>query len=88
MEDLSRIELPPPSCNSAILAALTSEKSVINIGPLPILALALLAFLSFDYLLGPRKYPREPPYIPSKIPLVGHILGLMKEKNHYYTKLW
>jgi hypothetical protein len=34
-----------------------------------------------------KKDPREPPEIASKIPIIGHVLGLQKDGNLYTSKL-
>ena len=33
------------------------------------------------------KIKKEPPFISSKVPYIGHLIGLFWHKNHYYTKL-
>ena len=31
--------------------------------------------------------PKEPPVVRSQIPFIGHMLGLLKHHNNYFTKL-
>ena len=31
--------------------------------------------------------PREPPLVRSKVPFIGHILGLITEESNYFTRL-
>lgn len=54
----------------------------------------LLSLLSFAavYLLANRYFigkhdPDEPPLLPPKIPVVGHVIGLIRQKVYYYLDL-
>ena len=31
--------------------------------------------------------PREPPIVPPRIPVIGHVIGLIRNGGAYYTKL-
>lgn len=31
--------------------------------------------------------PREPPLVRSKVPFIGHILGLVQEQSNYFNRL-
>jgi hypothetical protein len=48
------------------------------------LAAAVLLFWQFS---GPRMDPREPPLLRPAIPVVGHVIGMMKEQLNYYAIL-
>ena len=53
-------------------------------------ALALLLFLGAFFLLYSRlatQDPREPPEAPTAIPIVGHLIGLTRNKFNYYVQL-
>ena len=40
------------------------------------------------YLTAKEKLdPREPPAAPSPIPVIGHVVGLMRRKFNYYVDL-
>jgi hypothetical protein len=50
--------------------------------------LALLGGLLLVYhTIARTKDPREPPEATSSNPLVGHVLGLMRNKFNYYVEL-
>lgn len=36
---------------------------------------------------GPRMDPREPPLLRPAIPIVGHLIGIMKKQMEYYAIL-
>ena len=40
-----------------------------------------------EYLLGVKNDPREPQYISPRIPIIGHLIGIFRDKNLYYVKL-
>ncbi|KHO00583.1 Cytochrome P450 [Metarhizium album ARSEF 1941] len=48
-------------------------------------AAALLAYTA-DFLFSLRDDPREPPRVRPAIPLVGHVLGIMRRGPTYYTE--
>lgn len=50
-----------------------------------IMAVALMAFL--PYLSSPRLDPSEPPLVKPRVPLVGHLLGLMTSRVSYFSRL-
>jgi hypothetical protein len=57
------------------------------------LPLLLLLFLATAVLLlwqlsGPRMDPREPPLLRPAIPVVGHLIGMMREQTNYYAIVW
>lgn len=37
--------------------------------------------------LSPEMDPREPPLLKPKIPVIGHIIGLVREHTAFYTRL-
>jgi hypothetical protein len=45
--------------------------------------LLVLAY-TLDFTLGLFDDPREPPRIPSKIPVLGHVFGLLRHGTGYY----
>src|ERR1700761_7461589 len=53
----------------------------------PYLAVAV-CMLTALHLLQPRKCdPREPPLIPSAIPYIGHLLGMLRQGGRYFGQL-
>ncbi len=50
--------------------------------------LAGLAFIAFaiDFLFRLRDDPREPPRLGPKVPLIGHVIGMMQYGSAYYNK--
>ncbi|KAK3303657.1 cytochrome P450 [Chaetomium strumarium] len=47
----------------------------------------VVGFLIFYYTLTPSVDPREPPVLKPQIPLVGHIIGMMRHQALYHTML-
>ena len=43
--------------------------------------------LSLLYSRLAKQDPREPPQAPTAIPIIGHIIGLMRNKFNYYVQL-
>ncbi|KAL9079319.1 MAG: hypothetical protein Q9157_001795 [Trypethelium eluteriae] len=39
-----------------------------------------------DKVFGIKKHASEPPFIPAKIPYLGHLIGIMTDQIHYYAK--
>lgn len=54
---------------------------------LVLLALATALFFVLEYFMGIRLDRKEPPLIPSRIPYVGHIIGLIRNGTRYYAKM-
>jgi hypothetical protein len=50
------------------------------------LAFISVCFLS-DWLISLQDGPGEPPRARSKIPLIGHLLGLIKSGTAYFTQV-
>lgn len=44
-------------------------------------------YLLVNHFLVTKIDPKEPPLLPPKIPLVGHVIGLMRQKVYYYLDL-
>lgn len=51
-----------------------------------ILGAALVLGIMLFQGLGLHNDPREPPYLPSKIPVIGHLLGMIFEGLSYWHK--
>lgn len=52
-----------------------------------VLLLLVIVYVSLVSLFSPKYDPREPPVIPSLIPYVGHILGLLRYGQRYFEIL-
>ena len=52
--------------------------------PFALVATVLLALYHYSQ---PRYDPKEPPVIPSTIPYVGHIIGLLRHGTKYFEDL-
>lgn len=50
-----------------------------------LIGLVGLAYV-LDYALGLRYDAREPPRLPSRIPLIGHLLGIVYYGTVYYNQ--
>ena len=51
---------------------------------LPLVGLALAAVCYLNYYYMPKHAMNEPPIVPSSIPYVGHIIGLLRHGSRYY----
>lgn len=55
---------------------------------LSLVASTVAAFTALIYLLNyfyvPKHSPNEPPLLPSRIPYIGHILGLLRYGTRYF----
>ncbi|OJD33955.1 cytochrome p450 [Diplodia corticola] len=59
----------------------TPTKGVLGLTLLAILGVLLQRLLRVDH------DPREPPLIPTKVPLLGHVIGLYRHGKQYYQKM-
>lgn len=54
--------------------------------------LVAIAVLSMAFILQrlifPKFGPREPPVLSSRIPVIGHLISLMREKTSFYRRLY
>ena len=50
-------------------------------------AVATAGYVLFNHFLAVTPDPREPPFVSSRIPVIGHIIGLIRYKGYYYNKL-
>ena len=69
-------------------------EATIAMGEISELALFLIFLMAATFLyflmssfLGVKKDPREVPGMPSIVPFVGHIVGLIRHKMLYYVRL-
>lgn len=42
---------------------------------------------SLNYFFSLKLDPREPPLLPQKIPLIGHLIGFLRNGNSYYLDM-
>lgn len=52
-----------------------------------IIGVVVVVFLSASYTIM-HGQSREPPSVSSKIPLVGHLMGLIQHGPRYFSVLW
>jgi hypothetical protein len=75
-----------------------NSQTVESLGPLgryigvlianPTLLVAGIAALVFlNYAFTPRMDPNEPPLLKPKIPLIGHIIGVITEQSDYHRTI-
>ncbi|CAH0043542.1 unnamed protein product [Clonostachys solani] len=50
-------------------------------------AVIVLVGLLLNYLSSPSTDPREPPLVKPRIPVIGHLVGLIRYQNEYFTRL-
>ena len=55
----------------------------------PVTPLAIIAVVAFVSLgrFAPQYDPREPHVLPQKVPLLGHVFGLLQYGLQYYTMM-
>lgn len=51
-----------------------------------LLSFAAVYLLANRYLIS-KHDPNEPPLLPPKIPIVGHVIGLIRQKVYYYLDI-
>lgn len=51
------------------------------------LALAVLVGVLLSKFFSLKMDPREPPLVPSKVPLIGHIIGMVQEGPQYLKRI-
>ena len=79
---------PPDSLREGLLEALkvfgyNSSKMFFPLGGLALITLCYI----FNYYYKPRHAANEPPVVSSRIPYVGHILGLLQQGTRYYQTI-
>lgn len=52
-----------------------------------VLIAVVVIYISSVYLFSPEYDAREPPVLPHMIPYIGHILGLIRYGQHYFSIL-
>ena len=56
---------------------------------IPFLAVAIFLALiyAFSRYRESQHDPKEPPFLPQKIPFIGHIIRMIQQKTRYYVHL-
>ena len=67
-----------PQDNQGFLLSLLSTNVLIACG-------VIGAIYLVDFWLTPRLDPREPPLLKPKVPLIGHIIGLLWNEYDYHA---
>lgn len=49
-------------------------------------AVLVISYYALRYV-SERSDPKEPPVVSSKIPFLGHVIGLIRKKSEYYVQL-
>lgn len=70
-----------------LLVALVSILSKMNLILLLILVFLVAVCYAVSHILEARHDAREPPTLPSSIPVVGHVIGMLRKKARYYVQL-
>ncbi|KAL8714072.1 MAG: hypothetical protein Q9225_006631 [Loekoesia sp. 1 TL-2023] len=52
-----------------------------------VLAAVTAVYWSYNRYLAVSQDPKEPPLVPSSVPIIGHLIGLLRHKNDYYVDL-
>ena len=52
-----------------------------------VLLFVIVGYMSVVYLFSPKYDPREPPVLSHYILYVGHLLGLVRQGQHYFEIL-
>ncbi|KAK4156579.1 cytochrome P450 [Chaetomidium leptoderma] len=73
--------------NGGVLPALTARGlEMVTTTPVAIAIAIAVAYLVL-HSLTPSIDPREPPLLKPRIPLIGHIIGMMRHQAHYHITL-
>ena len=59
----------------------------VNLTLMAVLFASLATYLVIAQIISPKYDKTEPPLIPSKIPIFGHLIGLVRKGQSYYTQL-
>lgn len=51
------------------------------------LAIVISIFMVLAFFFNARPDPTEPPYIPQTIPVVGHLIEVMRKGTNYYDRV-
>ena len=56
---------------------------------IPFLAIAILLALLYalSHYQESKHDSQEPPFLPQKVPFIGHIIGMIQQKTRYYVHL-
>ncbi|KAK5133928.1 hypothetical protein LTR08_007157 [Meristemomyces frigidus] len=63
-------------------------RSMLGPGAIVAIAIAALGLVGLTTFLTAAKDPQEPPFLPSTIPVIGHLIHMFREGADYYTKLY
>jgi hypothetical protein len=53
-----------------------------------IFALFFLVLVTLERWLRAPREDEEPYFVPQPLPLIGHLLGMIRHGSHYYSKIW
>lgn len=53
----------------------------------PVIGAIAATIVVLHYVLRIAKVPREPPFVPQKIPYVGHLIGILRHGTKYYDSI-
>lgn len=53
---------------------------------LTVVTVLIIGFL-VNHLSSPKFDPREPPLVKPRIPIIGHLIGLIRYQNEYFNRL-
>lgn len=76
---------PSPAANPIILRAGQSTLLPTVMSWLVVLAIAVVGWFGWQKLNTFSHHGEEPPLIPSKIPWIGHLIGLLRHGSRYYA---
>jgi len=54
---------------------------------LMLLGVATVPYILLRHLFTVKQDPKEPPFLPQKIPFIGHIIGIIRHNTGYYANL-
>lgn len=52
-----------------------------------VVAIALACWFLLEKLINVPHNAKEPALIPQSVPYIGHLLGILRDGSHYYTKI-
>jgi hypothetical protein len=68
--------------------AIATAMSVFGEYTVPAVILLSLILFFITRLSSPPMDPREPPLVKSKVPIIGHVIGLFQYQVDYLHMLW
>jgi len=77
-----------PRCTPTMETVNLNPRSMLVSGAMVAIAIGALGLVGLTTFLTAAKDPQEPPFLPSTIPVIGHLIHMFQEGADYYSKLY